>query len=49
MRQIFEGRILRRLSGRIKENGAWRSRYNHGIYKLWNQPGMVKVTKTGKT
>jgi hypothetical protein len=44
---IFERRILRRIYGSIKEN-VWRSRYNHELYKLYNGPDIVKVSKVGQ-
>jgi hypothetical protein len=37
--------ILRRIYGPIKENGILRSRYNHEIYKLYNEPDIVTVIK----
>jgi hypothetical protein len=37
MLRIFE-RISRRIYGPIKENCIWRSRYNHELYKLYNEP-----------
>jgi hypothetical protein len=42
MLRILE-RILRRIYSPIKENGIWRSRYNHELYKLYNEPNIVKV------
>jgi hypothetical protein len=36
-------RILRRIYGPIKENGLWRSWYNHELYELYNAPDTVKV------
>jgi hypothetical protein len=45
---IFEGRILRRISGPIKENCIWRSRYNNELYKLYNEPNIVKVIRIGQ-
>jgi hypothetical protein len=41
--QMFE-----RISGPIKENGVWRSRYNHELDKLHNTPDIVKVIKVGQ-
>jgi hypothetical protein len=38
-------RILRRISGPVKESGMWRSKYNRGLYKLYNGPHMVKEIK----
>jgi hypothetical protein len=31
---IFEGRILRKISGRIQERDGWRIRTNHELNKL---------------
>jgi hypothetical protein len=45
MLRIFERRILRRIYGQIKESGIWRSRYNHELYTLYNEPDIVKVVK----
>jgi hypothetical protein len=41
MLRIFERRMLRRIYGPIKENCIWRSRYNHEIHKLYNEPDIV--------
>jgi hypothetical protein len=41
MPRIFEIRILRRISGPIKENCIWRSRYNNELYKLYNDSDIV--------
>jgi hypothetical protein len=37
----FERRILRRIYGPIKESGMRRSRYNHDLQKLRNEPDAV--------
>jgi hypothetical protein len=47
MLRIFERRMLRTINGPIKENGVWRSRYNHILYKLYNESDIVKVIKVG--
>jgi hypothetical protein len=47
MLQISE-KILRRIYGPIKENGVGRSRYNHEVYKLYNEGDIVKVIKAGQ-
>jgi hypothetical protein len=49
MLQIFKRRILRRIYGPIKENGIWRPRYNHELYKLCNEPDIVEVTKARRS
>jgi hypothetical protein len=33
MLRISERRTLRSLHGPVKENGVWRPRYNHELYK----------------
>jgi hypothetical protein len=43
MLQIVERRILR-----TEENGMWRSKYKHELYKLRNEPDIVKVMKVGQ-
>jgi hypothetical protein len=49
MLRIFERRILlKRIYGPVKESGIWRSRYNHELYKLYNEPDIVKVIKVGR-
>jgi hypothetical protein len=47
MFRIFARRILRRIYGPMKENSMWRARYNHEIYKLYNEPDIVRVIKVG--
>jgi hypothetical protein len=47
MFRIFERRILRRIYGSIKENGTWKSMYNRELYKLYNEPYIVKVGEVG--
>jgi hypothetical protein len=35
---ILERRILKRIYGQIRENGIWRSSYNHELYNyIMNQ------------
>jgi hypothetical protein len=41
--------MLRRIDGPIKENGIRRSRYNHGLHKLYNEPNIVKVLERAGT
>jgi hypothetical protein len=41
--------MLRRIYSPIKENGIWRSRYNHELNKLYNEPNIVKVIKVGRS
>jgi hypothetical protein len=45
MLRIFERMILRRIDGPIKRNGKWRSRYNHGLHKLYDEADIVKLFK----
>jgi hypothetical protein len=44
MLQTFQEDI-KKSYGPIKKNGTWRSRYNHKLYKLYNEPNKVKVIK----
>jgi hypothetical protein len=48
MLRVFERRILRRICGSIKENGSWRSRCSHGLYKLYKKPDKVKMMEVGR-
>jgi hypothetical protein len=43
--ELYIRGILRRIYGPIKENSILRSRYNHEIYKLYNEPDTVTVIK----
>jgi hypothetical protein len=45
MLRISDRKILSRIYGLLKENGIWKSRYNHELYKLYNEPDIVKVIK----
>jgi hypothetical protein len=42
---IFERRILRYIFGLAEENGTWRRRYNHELYKLFNEPDIIGFIK----
>jgi hypothetical protein len=45
---IFERRILRYIFGPVEENGTWKRRYDHELYKLFNEPditGYIKVKR----
>jgi hypothetical protein len=35
---ISERRILRYIFGPVEDDGTWRRRYNHELYKLFNGP-----------
>jgi hypothetical protein len=41
----FERRILRYIFGPMEENGTWRRRYNHELYKLFNEPDITGYIK----
>jgi hypothetical protein len=49
MLRITASRLLRRIYGPITENGIWRSSYNHELYKLYNEPDIVKVIKVRRS
>jgi hypothetical protein len=42
---IFERRILRYIFGPVQETGTWRRRYNHELYKLFNEPDITGYIK----
>jgi hypothetical protein len=39
---LFEGKILRGIFGAVQDKGQWRRRYNFEIYKLYDEPDLVK-------
>jgi hypothetical protein len=34
--------------GAVQENCVWRTRYNHGLYELFNEPDIVKYIKINR-
>jgi hypothetical protein len=42
---IFERRILTYIFGPVEENGTWKRRYNHELYKLSDIIGYIKVKR----
>jgi hypothetical protein len=40
---VFARRSLKGIYSQMKEKGKWRSRYNHELYKLRNEPDEVKT------
>jgi hypothetical protein len=45
---VFERKVLRCVFGAVQENGVWRKRHNHELYKLFNEPDIVKYIKINK-
>jgi hypothetical protein len=41
----FERRILRYIFGPVEENGTWRRRYSHDLYKLFNELDIIRYIK----
>jgi hypothetical protein len=41
-RKIFGRRILRYIFGPVEENGTWGKRYNLELYKLFNEPDIIR-------
>jgi hypothetical protein len=39
---LFERRVLIYISGAVQDKGTWRKRYNHELYKLFNEPDITK-------
>jgi hypothetical protein len=48
MKICSESERTLRIYGPIKENGIWRSRWNHELYKLHNEPDIVEMIKVGQ-
>jgi hypothetical protein len=48
MFRIFERRILRKIYRPTEVNSIWRSRYNHELHRLCNEPHIMKVIKFSK-
>jgi hypothetical protein len=46
--KLFERKIPRKTYGPINENGNWRSRYNHELYRLYEDSEIIKVIKAGR-
>jgi hypothetical protein len=42
---IFERGTLRYIFGPVEENGIWRKRYNLELYKLFNEPDIIRFIK----
>jgi hypothetical protein len=45
---VFESRILRCVFGAVQKNGVWGKRYNHELYELFDEPGIVKYIKINR-
>jgi hypothetical protein len=45
---MLERKILNRIYSQIKENVIWRSRFNYEVYRVHNEPDIVKVNKVGR-
>jgi len=46
--RMFETKIPRNSKRKINENGTWKSRFYHELYKLYTTPETVKVIKAGR-
>ncbi|CAK1591299.1 unnamed protein product [Parnassius mnemosyne] len=45
---VFERKILRRIFGAVMENERWRTRYNHELYQMYDEPNVIKTIKIGR-
>ena len=43
----LDRRILRLIYCSVNDNAVWRTRYNSGLYTLYDEPDVVKVVKIG--
>jgi hypothetical protein len=41
---LFERRVFRYIFGAVQDKGGWRKRYNYELYKLFNEPDIIKLT-----
>jgi hypothetical protein len=44
----FERKILRNIFGAVQDKGQWRRRYNFELYKLHDEPDLVKYIKINR-
>jgi hypothetical protein len=42
---LFETEVLRCIFGTKQENGVWQERYNHELFKTFNEPNVVNYIK----
>jgi hypothetical protein len=45
---LFERKILRSIFGAVRDKGQWRRRYNFELYKLYDEPDLVKYIKINR-
>jgi hypothetical protein len=45
---LFQRRVLRCIFGAVQNNGTWRKRYNHELYKLFNEPDITTYIKINR-
>jgi hypothetical protein len=45
---IFKRKILRKIYGPTNDNGVWRIRYNQELYRLYNEPDIIKMVKAAR-
>jgi hypothetical protein len=45
---LFERRVIRCTFGAVMNKGTWRKRYNHELYKLFNEPNIITYIKINR-
>ncbi|XP_045452694.1 phospholipid-transporting ATPase ABCA3-like [Melitaea cinxia] len=45
---VFERKILRRIFGAVMKNEGRRTRYNHELYQMYDEPNVIKTIKIGR-
>jgi hypothetical protein len=45
---LFERKILRSIFGAVQDKGQWRRRYNSELYKLYDEPDLVKYIQINR-
>lgn len=48
MLSVWERKVLRTIFGPVRDGEEWRSRYNHELYNLYGNPGIVAVAKSNR-
>jgi hypothetical protein len=42
---LFERRVIMYIFGAVQDKGAWGKRYKYELYKLFNEPDIIKHIK----
>ena len=45
---IFERKVLHRITGPIQEDGQWTKRYNNELYEIFGESAIMNIIKAGR-